>query len=436
MPLPAAGITRSKTFARGSSTTSLGLLTCIAFFSLSTFKIHEAFPILGPLHLPLILGFFAGSALVIHALSFRKEEYSNIGLGWFFLFFLSSSLSVVFAQNRSVAAGYWIETFWKIGIMTYALAILTRGERDFGLVIRILLAGGAAISLIAISNRLSGIGLVEGSRVTIGREIHSALGDPNDLAFLLMLPFSLSTGLFLLPSTKFDKLFALGCGVLMMCAIIATQSRGGLLGVTTALALAVSRALKPKLITVVAAAGIGCLMYFLMDISGRFSGGYNEVGLDESAQLRLEAWATAINMAISHPMTGVGLNNFTPSYEIFTEHFIGRDMAAHSIWLGVLAETGVPGFVAFCGMILSAIATSSRSLRELTETNAPRMPRAVAIGVIGGLAGSCVAGSFLTQGFAWPLYALVALSAAISRYEKARSETPGRARHARSCTIA
>jgi len=35
---------------------------------------------------------------------------------------------------------------------------------------------------------------------------------------------------------------------------------------------------------------------------------------------------------------------------------------------------------------------------------------------VAGIAGFCVAGTFLTQGFTWPIYILLALTAATSRY--------------------
>jgi hypothetical protein len=36
--------------------------------------------------------------------------------------------------------------------------------------------------------------------------------------------------------------------------------------------------------------------------------------------------------------------------------------------------------------------------------------------LLAAFAGFCVAGSFLTHGFTWPLYILVGLAAALSRY--------------------
>ncbi|MEI8597436.1 hypothetical protein P4S64_06830 [Vibrio sp. M60_M31a] len=49
----------------------------------------------------------------------------------------------------------------------------------------IILAGGL-IAVVALYNSASGIGLVEGTRVTIGRQLGSVLGDPNDLSLVLM----------------------------------------------------------------------------------------------------------------------------------------------------------------------------------------------------------------------------------------------------------
>ncbi|MGB0360640.1 MAG: hypothetical protein ACPGEF_04425, partial [Endozoicomonas sp.] len=43
---------------------------------------------------------------------------------------------------------------------------------------------------VAVSNKLNGIGLVEGSRVTISRHLQSQIGDPNDLSLVLLFPVS------------------------------------------------------------------------------------------------------------------------------------------------------------------------------------------------------------------------------------------------------
>lgn len=53
-----------------------------------------------------------------------------------------------------------------------------------------IMISGVAIALVALNNKINGVGLVEGTRVTISREYRSQLGDPNDLSLVLMFPVS------------------------------------------------------------------------------------------------------------------------------------------------------------------------------------------------------------------------------------------------------
>lgn len=62
---------------------------------------------------------------------------------------------------------------------------------------RTFVVAGCLVALVALYNKASGIGLVEGTRVTIGRELGSVLGDPNDLALVLLFPAGFSLSLLL-----------------------------------------------------------------------------------------------------------------------------------------------------------------------------------------------------------------------------------------------
>jgi O-antigen ligase len=86
----------------------------------------------------------------------------------------------------------------------------------------------------------------------------------------------------------------------------------------------------------------------------------------------------------------------------------------HSTWFGVLAETGFLGLFVFIALIISLCRTSRQSIKLLREDS----PSALVIGanaVFGGLIGTIVSGTFLTQGFTWPIYILAALTVAINR---------------------
>ncbi|MBF4438203.1 hypothetical protein ERJ77_27715, partial [Vibrio anguillarum] len=86
--------------------------------------------------------------------------------------------------------------------------------------------------------------------------------------------------------------------VMLMVAVIATQSRGGLLGSLAVFALFALRLIKNKAL-LIAIGGIGALLlYSVAGISDRASGGNAEEGIDASAMGRLYAWQAAFRMAL------------------------------------------------------------------------------------------------------------------------------------------
>jgi O-antigen ligase len=153
-----------------------------------------------------------------------------------------------------------------------------------------------------------------------------------------------------------------------------------------------------------------------MDISDRVSGGASGEGLDESASERLEAWKGAMRMALYRPLTGVGIANFADSLELFTPTYLGRALAPHSTWFGVLGETALPGFVAFLAMVIATLRASLGSYRRLLNIKESSEAQAAAFALLTGLVAFFAAGSFLTQGFSWSIYLLVGLTSAFAAY--------------------
>lgn len=158
------------------------------------------------------------------------------------------------------------------------------------------------------------------------------------------------------------------------------------------------------------------ILYLVAGIADRASGGAAEQGIDESAMGRIYAWEAAIKMAVENPLTGVGLNNFFSNYFFYSAHWDGLNHAVHSTWFGVLAETGFIGLIIFVILIISLIRTSRSTLARLSEAGTAVAPElnAVAYAVYAGLIGTIVSGTFLTQGFNWPIYILAALTVCVS----------------------
>lgn len=393
------------------------VVICMTFMIFSFFRIHEVFPILYPLRIPQALAIGALSVLGWHLFlkksihPFWRRELTAFGV-----MFTLVTIGVLFASNRSIAINYWFDTYIKIGMMTVATAWLLRKPSDFAFMAQSIALAGILVSCVALYNKVSGIGLVEGTRVTIGRNIGSVLGDPNDLSLVLLFPLSFAASLVVHRTGWISALVGvIGVG-LIAAAIIATQSRGGLLGMVTVFAVIGSQTIKSKaaLAMIAAVAFIG--LTAAAGISQRSSGGKSEQGIDESAMGRIYAWGAATRMATSRPLTGVGINNFVPNYFAYSDHWDGRNHAVHSTWFGVLGETGFPGLIAFVSMVGIMVASAIRSNRVLEAASAPKSTRAAALAALAGIAGFCVSGTFLTQGFTWPIYILLAVTAAIGHY--------------------
>ncbi|MDR9827884.1 O-antigen ligase family protein [Vibrio sp. FNV 38] len=389
----------------------------ILFVVFSFFRIHEVIPQLMPFKFPLLLSLGALASLCWHAFVSRTLTlYWHHSMKWLVIFWSLVAIGLVFASNRGIAITSFKSVYWKIIIMTLAIIWIVNNKEQLSQTCWLIIWSGLLVAGVAIYNAQAGIGLVEGSRVTIGRSIGSMLGDPNDLALVLLFPLAFSVSFLFNTKLGFPtRAFGLLVTAALSLAIIETQSRGGLLGMLTVFGIFMQQSIKSRtLLAFIAVVGIG-FIYVAAGISDRASGGAAEEGIDASAMGRIYAWEAAARMALVNPLTGVGLNNFYFNYYFYSSHWDGLNHAVHSTWFGVLAETGILGLVIFVTLITSLARTAKRSLDLLNQQASPS-PYLVsaARAVFAGLMGTIVSGTFLTQGFVWPIYILSALIISIS----------------------
>ena len=402
----------------------LPFIVCLGFILFSFFRLHEAFPLLMPFKIPLLMALASLAALAWHLVITRSiKPFLTPELSWFLVFFILVSLGIAFASNRGLAIAAYTGNYVKITIMVFAIAWLIRSEKEFAVACNMIVVCGIAIALVALNNKSQGIGLVEGTRVTIGRDIDSVLGDPNDLALVLSFPISFATGLALTKGRgRLSRTLGIIGYFLIASAIIATQSRGGLLAIVAVSSVFAFYKIRSKLL-VACLGSLGMLVLIIFaGISDRSSGGAGESGVDESAQGRLYAWEAAFNMANTHPFSGVGLGNFTMNYFFYSPHWDGMNHAVHSTWFGVLAETGYIGLTVFLVLVFKVVTNMYTTVNKLQPLYEQGLCSPVlfcsAQSILAGLAGFIASGTFLTQGFTWPLYILLALSIAVQQQTK------------------
>ena len=105
-----------------------------------------------------------------------------------------------------------------------------------------------------------------------------------------------------------------------------------------------------------------------------------------SAGFRETQYFAALDAGLTHPLFGLGGANFAYVVERYgmesaTEPGIEIGNAVHNAYLSVLSGTGVPGFLLFCGLLLSILWTAVTLVRDSREER--WLACAALIGVVG-----------------------------------------------------
>ena len=422
-------------------------IAAILLVAFSFFRIHEAYPFIKPLKLILLTSLLSLMMLIWHAFIARSiKPVWTRELTILLIFFLLVTIGIPFADNPQMALQFWSGSYVKIILMVPPIAWMIRSASDFNWTSRIIVSSGILIAARALYNKYYGIALVEGTRVTIGQSTaqsplnteeplssinfalsapstNGILSDPNDLALVLLFPLGFAMAYLVYRSGFINTLIGLLGASMISLGIIATQSRGGLLGMLAVFAIIGLRLIKSRLLLALLGAVAFVTLFFAMGIGDRSSGGFNELaragGIDESSMGRIIAWKTAINMFIHHPLTGVGLDNFVNAFDANAVAWPVTATAVHSTWFGVLAETGAPGFITFVLMVIMTIRTAISDLTKISDSGAPNTVKAASLAQVSSLVSFCIAGTFLTQAFTLPLYILLALTVAVNQYVRA-----------------
>ena len=246
-------------------------------------------------------------------------------------------------------------------------------------------------------------------------------GDPNHLGIMLIVPLLVLLPVYLRLGRghPLRTQLAVVLGFLLVVEL-ATLSRSGLLGLLVGLLILalpyrkrlVSRELLVPLAASLALVGIVVLSrlhFFETVIRSRFQTG----GSSTSAHFGVYDFIPKV--LSSHPLFGLGFNNFS----VFYEQVTGKtNWGPHSFYVALLVETGLAGtavFVAFLWYLfrrLRAARAIGRSLSAAGDPAAARV-RPLAWGLTAALAGTLVANFFyLTMTFYY-FYVLAMLVLAV-----------------------
>jgi len=274
----------------------------------------------------IVFNYFTNGKIRINT---SRQQMLIIALGaWVFL-------STVFSGNVVDAQAYFFDNYLKSIMVAVFIFQTIQTEDDYNLFTNTVVLAVLGVSIFALINTyfIANVDRLEG---------RGAVQNANDLAALLIfvLPLSLRSVFrkeILLPAWAVSAIII----SILALGVWKAQSRASYLSIMlmgmTFFAY-YFRHRKVMLLQLCLAAVVGFIVISQSSLGRRTS------DLEESKLNRLGYWQAGISMALRHPLLGVGFNQYPKNFRHygaadFTEE---GERTAHSSWILILAEAGVP----------------------------------------------------------------------------------------------
>ena len=402
----------------------------IMYLCMEYLRPTERFPVLAPLHLTRVVAVF----VLVGWLTRRRRDGFELWVrapeNTAMLGFLSAAaVSVLFAYWKAVAFDTAIDVARTAIIFILIENIVNTPKR----------AGGFMVTFVLLNVFVSAEQLLRYATSSPGPEglvraggAGSFLGEDGDfaLAMCVGLPFVY----YLVWSRISPALRVMSgiAGMMMVCSVMATGSRGGAVGLGAVLLTLVLRS-RRRMLALLAIVGVVAVTWILSPTAYRsrvatISSAHER---DLSAQSRMASWRAARQMFADHPVIGVGAGNFMSA-------FVGRyggsyswSRTAHNVFYQTAAELGICGLVTFVAMLLCAFIRSAVLNARLVRAGLGDTPiAAYAAALFPATVGFLVSGSFQTPLYYPHIYLIAALGVALSNIagpmlkEREESEVP------------
>jgi O-antigen ligase len=337
------------------------------------------------------------------------------------VFVLVATASLFVAARRDVALSEWRVVIVEPALFYLLLRAIRPSGREVWVVLDAWVVGGVIVAGYGLWQYTTGQGLITAEGGLL--RLRSIYGSPNNVALYLdrLLPLLVAVPLLgqSLPAAR-RRLYTLAAAPVGL-ALLLTFSKGALfLGVPAGLLVVfwvwqrrAGRRTWPWVVGA-AAGGVAALL-----VAGRVPPLAARLDLfGATGFFRVNLWRAAVNMAIDHPLLGVGLDNFLYAYRggyIFDAAWQEPNLNhPHNLILDFATRLGLLGLLAGAWLVGEA----ARALwRALNRTDTAWLP--VAAGLAGGLAAMVAHGlvdhSFFLVDLAFVFYLILGVGVWLGR---------------------
>jgi probable O-glycosylation ligase (exosortase A-associated) len=328
---------------------------------------------------------------------------------WAFIY-----LSTQFGQFSSPEPR-WMAHYSKMFIFYFVTLALVTSEKRLYLMAWVIMLSNGFLALWANNEYFfEGKWIVHGP----GRQ-KATLYDSNDLAMTLVmaLPFMW----YIMRQVKWwpVRLFLLGLLPLTAHAVMVTFSRGGFVGLLTAVGVIATRERKRTIRMLMIVAGIA---FFLVVTGSQYRSrlfSITDYEKDRSAMGRIEAWETGLRMITSQPLLGVGLKRYVEAFPSYSNYHARE---AHNSWIQMAAECGLIAVGSYGMLVLLSWLSLRRARKRAAYLDPTNRDRVLALsGMLeASLVGYLVCGIFLSVEDLEFFYTLVAMAQILDRTTETR----------------
>ena len=331
-------------------------------------------------------------------------------------------LSCAFSDGQDEFMWRRLFEFWKIIAISLFTTAVVRKPQHLRIIVWVI---ALSFGFYGIKVGLSGV--LSLGRVKVLQGPGGMLEDNNDfsLALCMALPLLIHIG-----ATETNKHLRRGIWLatpLTALTVIMTHSRGGFLSLMAVFFMLMWRSRNRVLGFSLGA--VACLVALLVvpdSYIDRISTITSSQGIkqDGSAQGRLAAWRTAVNMSVHNPVFGVGLTHFEPKYKAYRLDPSETPRVTHNAYLQIWAESGTGALLLYLGLIFatwwSLVRLRKESIRRYASSWITHYAAMFEVSIIAFIVGS----TFLNRATFDLFYSFVALS--VSFEVMAREEMAGR----------
>lgn len=265
------------------------------------------------------------------------------------------------------------------------------------------------------------------------------LNDGNDFAWSLSIVIPMCIFLIQEEPKFWKKIIYSAILVVLLFALIGTQSRGATLALAAVILYQWIRSRKKAKGFIGISVLVGAILVYAPSAYFERMETIKEYENESSAQARLMIWASAIRMANDHPVLGVGAGSFITAYGTRYRPPGATSTSlpwqnAHSIYFMLLGELGYPGLFFVLAFFFLNWRANQQRIREISQHQGDlaETHRRLLVCVDSSLIGLAVGGAFLSGIYYPHLYIMAGFSAAVAfQYRRVMEELTNSALPAR-----